>query len=153
VPRRAVGERDVAVGGDAGDRGREADLRPDVDGPVEQQARQLRAGHAHGGREVVAAGAGVGELGDDGAVGRAQPEDVERVAVRQDPVEHPQVAQDPQGVALERDARAGGGDVGLDLDEVDGDAGLGEQDRGGTAGGPTTDDQDGLHCGHGGAPT
>ncbi len=56
-------------------------------------------------------------------------------------VEHAEVGEHPQGVALQRDAGAGGGDVGLGLDEVDGDAGAGQQDRGGGTGGAATDDE------------
>ena len=60
------------------------------------------------GREVVAAGADVLQHRDDGAGGvrGAQAEGAERVALRLDLLPHAQLAEDPQGVALEGDAGA-----------------------------------------------
>ena len=63
-----------------------------------------------------------------------------------EPVEH------AQGVALQRDAGAEGGEVGLHLEDVDLDAALGEQDGGGGAGDAGADDRDTGDCGHQGDP-
>jgi hypothetical protein len=144
----AVGEGHVPVGGDGLQAGGHADLRPDGRRPLDEQPRHHRAGHADGGRQVVAAGLQVGELGDQGAVGGAQADRVEGVPVGDHVVEHAEVREHPQGVALQRDAGAGGGDVGLGLDEVDGDAGPGQEDRGGGAGGPAADHEGVLDAHH-----
>ncbi len=66
----------------------------------------------------------------------------------EDVVEHAQVAEHPQRVALQGDARAAAGDIGRGLDEVDGDPGAGQEDRGGGAGGPAPDDEHVSWIGH-----
>ena len=95
-------------------------------------------------RVLGAAGLRVRDLRDHRRVGagRAQAGHVEGVAgllhllPDAEPVEH------AQGVALQGDAGAEGGQVGLHLEDVDVDASLGEQDGGGGAGDAGADDGD-----------
>jgi len=107
-------------------------------------SRSARDRAAGPGRKVGAAGAGIGDLGNEGAVRvrGADAETVEREALLSDRVPHPELAEDAQGVALEGDAGAKGADIGLDVDEVDRDALLGEEDRRRSAGGTGSDDED-----------
>jgi hypothetical protein len=49
-------------------------------------------------------------------------------------VEHAELLEDRRGIALQGDPGAEGGDLRLDLDQVDGDAGVGQQSGGRRAG-------------------
>ena len=125
---------------------------PGLGGPVDEDLGELGAVHAEGCGQVRAAGLVVVELEDEGAgrVGGADAEGVEGVAAVADLVPDAELAQHAQRVSLDRDAGAQGGDVGLGLDDVDGDPLLGEQDRGRCAGGAGADHENGTDSGHGG---
>ena len=103
-------------------RGAEADLSPGRDGPVGQDPGQRPGAYMPDrGRQVRPAGTDVGDLGDERAVrvGGPQAEGVEGVPVLPHLVPHPELTQNTQSVALQRDAGADGADVGLDVDQLD----------------------------------
>ena len=88
-------------------------------------ARQGGPVHADRGRQVGSAGPDVVELDDQraGRVRRAQTEGVEGVPLRADLLPDAELTQHAQRVALQGDPGAERGDVGLDVDQVDGDTG------------------------------
>nr|WP_240778996.1 hypothetical protein [Nonomuraea zeae] len=147
---RAVGQAHPAVGGDLVHGEPVPDACPRRAHGGGQDGRQFGPVHAEGGGQVGAAGADVGDLGEQAAVGRAQPERVEPEPGRADLLPDAEVAQHPQGVALQGQARAERGGRRLELRDVHGDAGPGEQDGQGRAGRATADDEDVPYCWHAG---
>ncbi|GAA1822481.1 hypothetical protein GCM10009735_66480 [Actinomadura chokoriensis] len=79
------------------------DPRARVPHRVRQDRGQLGAVHPERRRQIGAARPGVGDLGDQRAVRRPQPEHVDPEPGCLDPVPDPEVAQDAQRVALQRD--------------------------------------------------
>jgi hypothetical protein len=152
--RRPVTELDVdavVVLAQTGDLGAHADGGARGGGALEQDPGELGARHAHRGGQVRTAGAGIRHLDEERPVrvGCAQAEGGEAVAVLLHLVPDAEVAQDPQGVALQRDPGPGRGDLRLDVDEVDVDALVGQEGGGRRAGHTGTDDEDALDGGHG----
>ena len=126
-------------------------VRAGLLGVGEQDAREIGARHAHRGRVVGAARLDVGQLRDDRSAG-ARGAQV-RAPGRRSPasrivVPRAERVEDPQGVALQRDPRAECAELGLRLEDVDLDAGLGELDRGGERGHSASGDGDLVDCGH-----
>ena len=129
-----------------GDRLAVADPCACLPGTLAEDGGEVGAVHAQGGWEVVAAGPHVIQHGDDGAGGvrGAQAEGAERVALRLDLLPDAQLAEDPQGVPLQRDSRAKGlRGIGL-LQDFNLDSRVGQQDGGGQSRGSRPDDSDVL---------
>ena len=119
-------------------------------GPFAEDGSQVGAVHAQRGGEVVAAGPDVLEDRDDGAVGvrGAQAEGAERVALRLDLLPDAELAEDPQGVALQGDAGAERLRGFRLLQDFDVDSGVGQEDGCGQSRGSRPDDSDVLYCCH-----